>query len=118
MLFREGVDVIEWVKLDGIQALTNWTVLTPDEAALWRADERRWASVQPHDTIHRAAETGDTVTIRRLLQGGVDVDRRREGNSLTPLMMAAKHGHLAAVNLLVDSKAELDAQSTGGWTAL
>src|SRR5688572_28701411 len=61
----------------------------------------------------RAAEAGRTDEVRRLLEGGADVNEKfPELGGLTPLMLAAMRGHLDTVKLLL--KAGADPNASGG----
>jgi ankyrin repeat protein len=72
----------------------------------------------------RAAGRGDTDAVGRLVAAGADLSARN-GQGLTPLMLAANHGHCRAIELLVDLGADVNASSTvvypgrwSGFTAL
>lgn len=55
----------------------------------------------------QAADRGDAATLRRLLEGGAEVDARdRYGQ--TALMRTARNGHCEAVRVLVEAGADLD----------
>lgn len=64
-----------------------------------------------------AAEAGNVSTIEALLGAGAAIDGRREG-SLTPLMTASFHGHILAVEVLLDRGADPLAVSQNGWNSL
>ncbi len=70
--------------------------------------------------IHRAAAAGDVAALTRLLDAGAGLEARTAGFDAerTPLMEAAKGGHLAAVELLVGRGADLDACDEDRATAL
>jgi len=60
----------------------------------------------------RAAEKGNVRSVRAFLRGGVDVDGRDVGDDVAPtnrpLAVAAEHGHLDAVNVLLAAGASPD----------
>jgi len=65
-----------------------------------------------------AAENGEMVRVRSLLEDGADVDGRDDCR-WTPLMRAAGEQRLAVIRLLIERGAQLHVQdTTGGWTAL
>ncbi len=66
------------------------------------------------DPLEDAAISGDVAAIKRLLDEGADPDGDESPNSLTPLFFAAERGHLDAVDLLVDSGADLNALTSRG----
>jgi cytohesin len=68
--------------------------------------------------LHDAALQGDVDEIRALLKGGADVNRRSLNEGLTPLHAAVCGGHMAAVDLLIESGADLEAKSNEGMTPL
>ena len=55
--------------------------------------------------LWRAAEIGDLVLIKKLIQEGANVDYTAEKPRWTPLLTAALGGHDAAVNILLSSGA-------------
>jgi ankyrin repeat protein len=67
-----------------------------------------------------ACSIGDTVNIRALLARGADVNARDVSSPYkhTPLMMSTRSGHLDIARFLIESKADLNIQSTRGYTAL
>ncbi|RDW81283.1 ankyrin repeat domain-containing protein [Aspergillus mulundensis] len=58
-----------------------------------------------------AAREGSTATIERLFSYGVDVDARDE-YEVTPLIYAAKYGHIAAADSLLQHGADLTKQTS------
>ena len=69
------------------------------------------------ESIHSAAQKGETEKIKLLIQQGVDVNARDyEGN--TPLHLAALRGDKDAVELLIEKKAYVHAKTKTGETAL
>lgn len=55
--------------------------------------------------LHYAAASGSTAIIRRLLDESAFIDAESP-NRTTPLMMAARGGHVAAIQLLIDEGAD------------
>lgn len=62
--------------------------------------------------LMRAAENGRIDEVRRLLQGGADVNEKLEGIGITALMLAAGRGDLEIVKVLL--KAGADPNAAGG----
>ena len=59
------------------------------------------------ETLEEAAFKGDTTTVKALLAKGVNVNEKRKKGT-TPLIAAARSGHLEIVNLLLAAGAEVD----------
>ena len=79
----------------------------------------------PFSKIHYAAYCGDLGIVRSELEAGEDIDaeaytynRFSSGNTDTPLMLASANGKAEVVQLLVDSGAALELESSIGATAL
>ncbi|MGI4791245.1 MAG: ankyrin repeat domain-containing protein [Janthinobacterium lividum] len=75
----------------------------------------------PVYALHEAVRLGDVKEVERLLDTGVEVDavmvEHEDGE--TPLMWAAgSSGHLSVAHLLLERGANVNAQNSGGWTAL
>lgn len=68
--------------------------------------------------LHIAAEKNYVDVVEALLAAGVDVNIRSEKQKLTPLISAACCGSSEAVKALLKAKADIDAQSSTGNTAL
>ena len=66
--------------------------------------------------LMRAACTGNVYALRALLQSNIDPDEAIDG--ATALYMASQNGHYQCVDLLLQSKANLDVQTNEGRTAL
>jgi hypothetical protein len=58
----------------------------------------------PCAALHVACANGHEEVVRRLLEGGADVDVKNAEGS-TPLHWACLNGHVAVVRLLMDKKA-------------
>jgi len=67
--------------------------------------------------VQDAAEVGDTEEVRRLLDGGADVNAR-DTSEWTPLHLAASKSHVETTALLLDRGADVDAKEDVGWTPL
>ena len=89
-----------------LQDETKWSVLM---LALYRAQVGRW--VGPAGAEYRS--TGAEVA-RVLIEAGADIEYRRPiPGGGTALAYAAEWGRLAAVNMLIEMGAEVDARSHG-----
>ena len=67
--------------------------------------------------LFAAAQTGDAVQIKALLEAGAAHGATDEAGE-TALMHAARGGHVAAVRVFIAAGADVNAQSPQGWTAL
>jgi ankyrin repeat protein len=67
--------------------------------------------------LHTAANQGQLIVARFLLDNGADVNCRNS-NQETPLTLAAARGHKAMVELLLSRKADVNVVGGGGYTAL
>ena len=67
--------------------------------------------------LHVGAAAGDAAKVKKLLDGGADVDARAE-NGRTALHSAAFKGNAAVVTLLLEAGADADARNKKGETAL
>ena len=65
--------------------------------------------------LQKAARTGNTEEVQRLLGQGADVNEKNAAG-ITALMEAANWGHIECARLLLDRGADIDAQYNG-WTA-
>jgi len=77
-------------------------------ASIPKTDEDLW---------FRSAAEGDIKIIRRLINEGVDVDRRGDKQT-TALMRASYPGHEKIVKILIDNGADVNARDDMGRTAL
>ena len=68
-------------------------------------------------SLWRAAVAGDEILVRQLLEQGEAVDERHLGG-WTPMMGASELGHVEAVSLLLDHRADVDASNKKGRTAV
>lgn len=65
----------------------------------------------------RAAATGNTHTVKDLINKGADVNAKEE-NGFTPLMLSSWHGHIDIVQHLIAKGAHVNAKTNEGLTAL
>lgn len=83
-----------------------------------RSDDTKSAISALNDALHSVAEHGGSRRLmRHLEQGGADIDYVN-ANGKTPLMMAAKFGHINAVQWLVRHGAQQETTDFGDHTAL
>jgi hypothetical protein len=83
-------------------------------AAFWLAG----CNMQVDDPLIGAARSGDTQTLKTLLAGGADPNRRWGVNNWTPLMHAIHKNQRASVEALVAASADMNARCGDGVTAL
>jgi ankyrin repeat protein len=87
---------------------TKGVPYSPHGKQVCTADGKRWSACRgPRQgrALIAAAGRGDLEAVRRHLAGGADVNARAPG-CLTPLMAAARGGHLAVVRALLARKAD------------
>lgn len=65
-----------------------------------------------------AAQNGNIVDLRAILDAGIDVDSQDADTKLTPLMAAAEQGHESCLRLLLQRSAAVDKVDKDGWSAL
>ena len=63
--------------------------------------------------LHKAAQNGDVVEAKRLLESGYDVNSYNE-NGITPLHTSAKYGHVNVAKLLLENCAIVDVEDNNG----
>ena len=68
-------------------------------------------------SLHLAAKRGQAGVIRALVAAGAPVDERAAGSLATPLMIAVVHNETAAVEVLLELKADAMLKADGGSTA-
>lgn len=68
--------------------------------------------------LHHAANKGDACQVRQYLARGAQVNAHIDRSLVTPLHMAAWHGHLEIIGLLIAARADLEAQEWNGSTPL
>jgi len=66
--------------------------------------------------LFAAAELGNAIAIRILLDNGADVNRTCQAERWSPLYIAARNDHVACVELLRNAGAALDVQDSVGHT--
>jgi ankyrin repeat protein len=67
--------------------------------------------------LMRAAEKGDTATLRRLIADGADLNAG-DKSGLTALMRAVKARQVKPAAELITAGANINAETRNGWTAL
>ncbi|HWV99756.1 MAG TPA: ankyrin repeat domain-containing protein [Candidatus Acidoferrum sp.] len=68
--------------------------------------------------IHAAAESGDLATVQDLIEQDPALVGAKDWDNLTPLHLAAFHGHKDVVEFLLAHAAEVNAKTTAGVTPL
>jgi ankyrin repeat protein len=68
--------------------------------------------------IHTSVAKGDFEKVKALLENVPDLVKQRNQNYETPLILAAKYGHLEIVRLLISRRADINAQDKNGWAPL
>jgi NAD(P)-dependent dehydrogenase (short-subunit alcohol dehydrogenase family) len=68
--------------------------------------------------LHEAAMAGDVETVRRLIDGGADLNVREPAGGSSPLITATTFGRTAVVRALIEAGADLDLRNNDGSTAL
>lgn len=93
--------------------------LHPATKALLEMGAPRWKTDDAGETaLHIAARTGHLPSVQVLLcPGGAGVDARNT-HGWTPLLLAARYGHMAVAEDLVAVGADVNARGFHGWTAL
>lgn len=75
-------------------------------------------AVDFNKALLRAARRGDADAAKEALLAGGDIECRLSATADTPLMMAAYHGHIDALQLLIGHRSDINAVSSCGQTAL
>jgi predicted membrane chloride channel (bestrophin family) len=70
------------------------------------------------ESLHDAVRTGDTVELQRLLSNGANVNAKDSDDQVTPLHVAASGDNADAANILIEARADVDAQNGSGITPL
>src|ERR1039458_1585983 len=78
-----------------------------------------WGSFAYCGEIHDAAPNGDLEKVKALLKDKPDLVYGKDENyGATPLHLASMEGHRDVAELLLSSKAEVNAKDNNGWTPL
>ena len=75
------------------------------------------ASFDEGATLHIASEVGDVETVRSLLAGGADVNKR-DATHWTPVFYASRNGWVEIAELLFKYGADVNSQDGTGWAPL
>ncbi len=101
-----------WLKKAALASLVG----TVGIAGLARADVQR-EDFRIDEDLAQAAQSGDSMRVRSLLDKGAKVDGRDPQTTWTPLMWAARGGHIAAIRVLIGRGAQVNARSLGDASA-
>src|ERR1035441_6479191 len=77
-----------------------------------------WSSLVFGGEIHEAAKAGDLKKVKALLKDNPELVFSKDTNGITPLYWAADRGNKDVVELLLASKAEVNAKANDGRTPL
>ena len=83
-----------------------------------RVDNPSNAPTAPASAIHQSAARGDTEVLRTELTSNPKSVSRKDSEGFTPLHVAASSGQLEAVELLLESGADVNARGLRGETPL
>ncbi len=78
--------------------------------ALAKAGAKDWVKVVGGREIHQAAADGDAERVKALIKANPDSVNTRDKNNATPLFWAVAQGHLNIVELLINTKADVNAR--------
>ena len=67
--------------------------------------------------LHVAARSGSLCCMRSLVDANIDLNVQSKGKLDSPLILAACHGHLECVQLLLEAKADSSLTTRQGFTA-
>lgn len=101
---------------NGDTALMVAAFLSDTESALALIEKGAEINRPGWTPLHYAAASGNLTILRRLLDESAFIDAESP-NRNTPLMMAARGGHAAAVQLLLDDGADPTLKNDGGMSA-
>jgi len=68
--------------------------------------------------IHTASSKGDLEEVKALLEKQPDLAQQKNQNDETPLLLAAKFGHLEIAKILISKGSDINAQDRNGWAPL
>ena len=71
-----------------------------------------------HTALFAACEEGKTEVVEMLLDSNADPNVCTKEQQCSPLIIAAKNGHVKVVSQLLAKNAEIDYKDYDGWTAL
>jgi len=69
-------------------------------------------------SLFESAEKGNPVSLVKAIQSGGNIEFHRWYEGATPVIVAAKEGHLECVGVLLGYGASINARDFDGWTAL
>lgn len=96
-----------WMKSTALASLMSVALASAARADVRREDFRIDAD------LAQAAQRGESVRVRALLDKGAKVDGRDPQTTWTPLMWAARGGHVATIRVLIGRGAQVNARSLG-----
>ncbi len=116
LLNANGIDIDQPAK-NGDTALMIASYKTNREAV--RALLAKGAQVNRSGwtALHYAAAVGDNEIVQMLMEKDADLDAKSPNNT-TPIMMAARGGHILTVKLLLDAGADAALKNDVGMTAI
>ncbi len=125
---RRGLRSLLWHRVRRIALPLALCMVTVIPAMNWaigfaftsgaKGPAERHADADPRESIWAAARAGDVDAIKAHLDAGADVNERDPKLNMPPLMLAAISDHPEAVDVLVRSGADIEAQDDKGSTAL
>lgn len=92
----------------------HWRKLHPEG---WRQPARSAGAARRDDAnvnAHRAASSGDVETLKEEISVKKEIVSERDENGWQPLHEAARHGHKAAIEVLLSNGADINARTHGG----
>jgi len=105
---------IEWISVPGADPETG--AINVERVTLYNA---LGGNQQIEERLFSFVERGNTAGVRLALQAGASVNARDTFfDDMTPLMMAARMGHISCINLLLNRGADVTATYEGRWDAL
>lgn len=69
-------------------------------------------------SIYQAAALGNVKFVKQLIDAGADVNKGKQNQQSTPLMIAAAKGHIEIVNMLLAAKASVNDADSNAMTPL
>lgn len=77
-----------------------------------------WSTPAMCQQIHKAVKDNNLPEVRQLLKNDPDLVLTKDENGFTPLHLAAANGHRDMVDLLLTTKADVNAKDNSGSTPL